>query len=123
MQDQMQGPSGSRSFSTSVRFQQQDVQGGQPSPDDVSTAVVADMISAVADEKAEQLQQAGLKFPAPQSPLPKTENFRTRYDSVLDQFTKELMHDGKLSQAQKVWVLFLWVIPLPFLCYGRARAE
>lgn len=99
----MKGPKGSRAFSTSTRARQQDLHSGQEAgSDDMSAAVLASMISQVTQEKAEQMQLPGLKFQAPQSPLPKTENFRTRYDSVLDQFTKLLMQDGKLGLAQKV---------------------
>lgn len=105
MQDQMQGPKGARSFSTSSQSRKQELQGNQPSPDDVSAAVVANMISKAIEEKAEELQEPGIKFHMPQHPLPKTENFRTRYDSLLEQFTKLLMRDGKLSKAQKVFFL------------------
>ena len=67
------------------------------------------MISeTVGEEKARQMKPSrrlprGLKFPMPWNiRLPKTENFRTRYDTVLDQFTKLLMRSGKLTKAQKV---------------------
>ncbi|KAL5359656.1 SPX domain-containing protein [Aspergillus floccosus] len=98
MQDQMKGPSGTRSFSTSTRRRQADLQGQNAGFDDQTAAVVANMISQV-DQQAAELHP-GLKFEAPET-LPKTENFRTRYDSLLEQFTKLLMRDGKLSKAQK----------------------
>ncbi|EAW08299.1 mitochondrial 37S ribosomal protein uS7m [Aspergillus clavatus NRRL 1] len=96
MQDQLKRSSGTRSFSTFTRRYQPELQ-GQDLPDP-SAAVVANMISQVNQEVAEL--HPGLKFPAPET-LPKTENFRTRYDPLLDQFTKLLMQDGKLSKAQK----------------------
>ena len=96
---------GTRSFSTSARRLQEDVQaskdngmGGLPG-DEASAALVANMISQV-DHGAAELH-TGLKFQAPEQ-LPRTENFRTRYEPLLDQFTKLLMHDGKLALAQKV---------------------
>ena len=44
----------------------------------------------------------GHKFPLPEMPLPRTDHFKRRYDPVVDQLTKSLMRDGKLSVAQKV---------------------
>ncbi|KAA8648544.1 putative plasma membrane phosphate transporter Pho87 [Aspergillus tanneri] len=96
MQDQLKGSTGSRSFSTSARHNQPETQ--NEGFDDQTAAVVANMISQVT-EQAQELHE-GLKFPLP-APIPKTENFRKRYDAVLDQFTKLLMQDGKLSKAQK----------------------
>ncbi|GIJ84485.1 low-affinity phosphate transporter [Aspergillus pseudoviridinutans] len=96
MQDQLKRSSGNRSFSTFTRRYQPDLQGQDLA--DPSAAVVANMINQVNQEVAEL--HPGLKFPAPES-LPKTENFRERYDSLLEQFTKLLMRDGKLSKAQK----------------------
>lgn len=93
----MKKPSGSRSFSTSTR-RLQDLQKEQINPDDASAALVANMVANV-DFQAAEL--AGLKFSAPK-PLAKTDNFRSRYEPLLEQFTKLLMRDGKLSAAQKV---------------------
>lgn len=69
-------------------------------PDDRSTSVVANMIAQATQEAVER--QPGLKFDMPELPLPRTENFRHRYDPLVEQFTKLLMEDGKLSLAQKV---------------------
>lgn len=45
----------------------------------------------------------GHKFPLPDvKAIPRTDHLRRRYDPVVDQVTKSLMRDGKLSQAQKV---------------------
>lgn len=95
----MKRPSGTRSFSTIARRQQDELQSQAPDAHDPTAAVVANMISKV-NAHAEELH-AGLKFQAP-GPLPKTENFRKRYDSVIDQFTKLIMQGGKLARAQKV---------------------
>ncbi|OOF97206.1 hypothetical protein ASPCADRAFT_206029 [Aspergillus carbonarius ITEM 5010] len=96
MQDQMNRPSGTRSFSTSARRLQPEVEG--KNFDDASAAMVANMISEVNQQAAEL--HPGLKFPAPGS-IPRTENFRKRYETIVEQFTKLLMQDGKLSKAQK----------------------
>lgn len=101
-------PSGSRSFSTSSlrrsldQIQHPEQQQPEKPSDEVSAAMVANMIAQVDHSAAEKL--TGLKFPMPEE-LPKTENFRTRYEPLLDQFTKLLMEDGKLSRAQKVSIL------------------
>jgi hypothetical protein len=57
------------------------------------------MIARATNEAVER--ETGLKFEMPES-LPRTENVRHRYDPLVDQFTKLLMKDGKLSMAQKV---------------------
>lgn len=98
MQDMMKKPSGSRSFSTSTRHLE-DLQKKNTKPDDASASLVADMVANV-DFQAAEL--AGLKF-SPPKPLAKTDNFRSRYEPLLEQFTKLLMEDGKLSLAQKVY--------------------
>ncbi|KAF9885780.1 low-affinity phosphate transporter [Aspergillus nanangensis] len=98
MQDQIKKSTGTRSFSTSTRQWQPELNGQGKGFDEQTAAVVANMISNV-NKQAEELHP-GLKFEAPES-LPKTENFRKRYDDLLDQFTKLLMRDGKLSMAQK----------------------
>ncbi|KAL4941508.1 ribosomal protein S7 domain-containing protein [Aspergillus oleicola] len=62
-------------------------------------ALLETMISQVTQE-TEALLPEGLKFPAPES-IPRTENMRKRYEGVVEQFTKNLMWDGKLAIAQK----------------------
>lgn len=106
-------PSGSRGFSTSARAREE-MQQQPPRQDDLnasgagagaggetsdpSAALVAHMISDVT-EQAGNIH--GLKFPTPES-LPSTENFRTRYDSILKSFTNMLMKDGKKARAERV---------------------
>ncbi|PYH79902.1 plasma membrane phosphate transporter Pho87 [Aspergillus uvarum CBS 121591] len=98
MQDQMKNQSSKRSFSTSARRMQPEVQ-GSANFDDASAALVANMVSQVNKQAAEL--HPGLKFEAPSKPLGKTDNFRSRYDGLLEQLTKQLMRDGKLSKAYK----------------------
>ncbi|PCH04667.1 Sodium/sulfate symporter [Penicillium occitanis (nom. inval.)] len=88
---------GTRSYSTSARLYQEVTE--QPTgAEDPSIATVASMIDLATEQAAENLP--GLKFGMP-APLPKTENYKSRYDPVVEQFTKLLMEDGKLSRAQK----------------------
>ncbi|KAL5339052.1 ribosomal protein S7 domain-containing protein [Aspergillus crustosus] len=101
------GPASSRSFSTSARRGQLENQDQPPSEAEAkaSADLVASMISQATQRGAERLQveeplDPNLKFPAPKS-LPKTENYRTRYEPIVDQFTKLIMRDGKLALAQK----------------------
>jgi hypothetical protein len=96
---QDQNKKGSRSYSTSARLHQEVTQHPAGAPEDPSIASVASMIDLATEQAVERLP--GLKFDLP-SPLPKTENVRSRYDPVVEQFTKLLMEDGKLSRAQKV---------------------
>lgn len=102
MQDMMKkNPSGGRSFSTSIRraLEHERQPQPQPQPDEASAALVANMIAEADLTAAEKV--TGLKFALPDE-MPKTENFRTRYEPLLEQFTKLLMEDGKLTRAQKV---------------------
>jgi hypothetical protein len=101
MQDQLKKSGGSRSFSTSARSRLPELQNTE-SQDDISAAVLADMIQQVNEQAAARLPE-GLKFDVPVLPAQKkTLNFRKRYDSMQEQFTKMLMQDGKLARAQKV---------------------
>ncbi|KAJ2906484.1 ribosomal protein S7 [Zalerion maritima] len=50
----------------------------------------------------------GLKFPPPVEQIKrKTHHHRERYDSVVDQMTKQIMRDGKLSKAQRHMAMVL----------------
>jgi small subunit ribosomal protein S7 len=101
---------GIRSYSTSARLYQEVTQQPTGAPEDSSIATVASMIDLATEQAAENLP--GLKFGMPAS-LPKTENYKSRYDPVVEQFTKLLMEDGKLSRAQKVIFTFLridWLV-------------
>lgn len=83
-------PSGSRSFSTSARRKATD----------------AGMVQ-FQDTRAVGLEYPGAgfghKFPLPNFfKFAKTDNFKKRYDPVVEQVTRSLMRHGKLSQAQAV---------------------
>ncbi|KAJ6102062.1 hypothetical protein N7486_004489 [Penicillium sp. IBT 16267x] len=97
MRDQFKKARGSRSFSTSARTLSPETQGFESS-NDASVAMLASMIDQVNTQAAERIP--GLRFEEPEAPT-KTHNFRKRYDSMQDQFTKMLMQDGKLARAQK----------------------
>lgn len=47
----------------------------------------------------------GFKFPLPTKPYPSDFNHKKRYHPVLDQLTRLMMRDGKLSVAQRVGFL------------------
>ncbi|RAL09820.1 mitochondrial 37S ribosomal protein uS7m [Aspergillus homomorphus CBS 101889] len=97
MQDQMKNQSGKRSFSTSARRMESGLE--STNFDDASAAMVANMVAAVNEQAAELHFGEGLKFEKPTKAMAKTDNFRSRYDSLLEQFTKQLMRDGKLTKA------------------------
>ena len=105
MRDQISksgGGGSSRSYSTSARLgqmdQQQQQQSGQVDP---SVASVASMLYNP-KQSAAAAMEPGYKFEVPNMPWPRTENVKRRYDPLVEQFTKLLMRDGKLSLAQKV---------------------
>lgn len=111
LRDQISAKTGTRSYSTSAVLRQQELQQQnpqQPQTQDGASASsgqqgqqVDPTVPAVAYKIAQATLEAGLKFEMPQTPLPRTENFRRRYEPLVDQFTKLLMKDGKLSVAQK----------------------
>ena len=105
MQEQFK-KGGSRSFSTSARSYQSEVEnvGNVEANDQMSAAVLADMIGRLNEEaaKAAEAIPEGYKFEPPEKPVTRAMNFRKRYDTMQDQFTKMLMQDGKLARAQKV---------------------
>ena len=120
MRDALKKSGGSRSFSTSARSLMNDLQGVEPNNEanliphipgldgasDEATAALASMIEQVQGQALEE--NPGLKFDPPALPEElKTLNFRKRYDTMQDQFTKMMMESGKLTKAQKVWFSFL----------------
>jgi hypothetical protein len=100
MQGQMSGPEGSRSYSTSAILRQREQADATSSQSDPSVSVLANMIVEATQVAVES--HSGLKFEMPVTPLPKTEHVKRRYDPLVEQFTKLLLQDGKLSAAQKV---------------------
>jgi small subunit ribosomal protein S7 len=51
---------------------------------------------------ASEVTNPGYKFKLPDLPLPPGMNQKSRYDPIIEQVTKLLMKDGKLSKAQTV---------------------
>ncbi|KAJ5617911.1 hypothetical protein N7537_003025 [Penicillium hordei] len=120
MRDALKKSSGSRSFSTSARSLMNDLQGVEPNNEanlipnvpglegasDEAAAALASMIEQVQGQALEE--NPGLKFDPPAVPEDlKTLNFRKRYDTMQDQFTKMMMESGKLTKAQKNMSLIL----------------
>lgn len=104
MRDQLAASSSSsRSYSTSARLGQQQMDQNQSSTDP-SIATVASMIYNPQQPASVAMQPIpeGYKFEPPSMTLPRSENVKKRYDPLVEQFTKLLMRDGKLSHAQKV---------------------
>lgn len=125
MQDELK-KSGTRSFSTSARSRMPEVDasgsqdqnaipdlpgipdasadspGRQPETFDSIIQKLQDLPEPVDVEK-----NPGLKFNEPVLPENvKTLNYRNRYDTLQDQFTKMMMRSGKLTRAQNVWLQF-----------------
>ncbi|KAK2765769.1 hypothetical protein FQN53_006837 [Emmonsiellopsis sp. PD_33] len=96
-------PSGSRSFSTSARLREsifKHASNDAAAGEDPSVAAVRDMIAEATGGKIQEAESKGYKFDIPDK-LPRSEHLKHRYDPMLDQFTKMLMRDGKLSAAQQ----------------------
>ena len=107
MQDELK-KSGTRSFSTSARSRIPEIESSVPGPEGASaeaTAALADMIRQAQSPLVEE--NLDLKFDEPILPQNiKTLSYRQRYDTLQEQFTKQMMVDGKLTKAQKVWIRF-----------------
>jgi hypothetical protein len=108
VQDPSKGQS--RSYSTSARrLEQQTSESSSGSADQLPTSMLVpgdDRISFLGTQ-AEGLDYPdagpGHKFPLPSAKdLKVTDHLRRRYDPVIDQFTKMIMEDGKLTRARKV---------------------
>lgn len=115
MRDQLKKSGGSRSFSTSARSLMSDLEGNKPTNEanviagmpglegasDEAAAALASMIEQAQGQALEE--NPGLKFDPPVVPQDmRTLNFRKRYDTLQDQFTKMMMESGKLTKAQRV---------------------
>ncbi|CAG7923630.1 unnamed protein product [Penicillium olsonii] len=102
MQDELK-KSGTRSFSTSARSRIPEIESSVPGPEGASaeaTAALADMIRQAQSPLVEE--NLDLKFDEPILPQNiKTLSYRQRYDTLQEQFTKQMMVDGKLTKAQK----------------------
>ncbi|KAF7552450.1 hypothetical protein G7Z17_g4324 [Cylindrodendrum hubeiense] len=67
----------------------------------VAAAEQADLVAEQAGEEPEGLEKPGHKFGLPRRPWPEGFNQKKRYHPVLEQITRLLMRDGKLSVAQR----------------------
>lgn len=79
-------------------------QGAIPSPEEAETMVQADdatPMGASAGETSEAIS-LGHKFPLPAKPYPEGFHLKKRYHPVLEQLSRLLMRDGRLSVAQRV---------------------
>lgn len=78
-------------------------EGSIPSPD-VAEALVAaaESSTSMVSPSGQELQNPGHKFALPKKPYPEGYNVKKRYHPVLEQISRLLMRDGKLSVAQKV---------------------
>ena len=108
-------PSGSRSFSTSARRNATELQATsnpEGPPPDMAQFQGTRIVGLEYPDAG-----FGHKFPLPDlKPLGKAVNFKKRYDPVVEQVTRSLMRDGKLSRAQKVWDKFSG------LCHHRGHS-
>lgn len=74
-----------------------------PSPDVAEALLAASEASVLeASSTGQELQNPGHKFALPQKPYPEGFNMKKRYHPVIEQITRVLMRDGKLSVAQRV---------------------
>lgn len=62
----------------------------------------ASQSSQLATSEVGDIQNPGHKFGLPTKPYPEGFNMKQRYHPVLEQLTRLLMRDGKLSVAQRV---------------------
>nr|POE47129.1 nmra-like family domain-containing protein 1 [Quercus suber] len=116
-------PTGSRSFSTLARRQQ------EHHFDSLSSSLDPSMLPSAAQMASYSLGDSGLptspsgyKFPLPPSPLPANSNIKTRQEPIVLQFTNSLMRHGKKATAQRnasVILTYLRTAPAP--TYNPAR--
>ena len=98
-------PSGSRSFSSSARRNSLELRSAPSS--DLPPPDVAQFRGTKGVGLEDPDPGLGHKFPIPDlKPLGQAVNFKKRYDPVVEQVTRSLMKDGKLSRAQKVCKAF-----------------
>ena len=113
----------SRTFSTSARrFREVQSRGAYSNFDENQTFFETPTQAQAEEEAALESEQRSLgtllaeedleeevthKFGLPTLPLPPGSNLRKRYEPIVDQVTKLLMQDGKLSVAQRVRSVFL----------------
>lgn len=81
-------------------------EGTIPPPEEAEALVEAAEKAELIEEAGEgALDNLGYKFGIPTRPYPEGFNQKKRYHPVLEQITRLLMRDGKLSVAQRVYTL------------------
>ena len=126
----------SRTFSTSARrFREVQSRGAYSNFDENQTFFETPAQAQAEEEAALEAEQRSLgtllaeedleeevthKFGLPTLPLPPGSNLRKRYEPIVDQVTKLLMQDGKLSVAQRVCWSFTNVFLLSILSEATA---
>ncbi|KAG5979164.1 hypothetical protein E4U55_005481 [Claviceps digitariae] len=99
-------------------------EGTIPSPQEAEVKVASEKVEEMPAQKSrpqtvmewEKSPNSGHKFPLPKKPYPEGYNLKKRYHPVLEQFTRLLMKDGKLSVAQRNVAMvmnFLRTAPAP----------
>lgn len=68
----------------------------------VATAQAVEAAAKMSTSEGGDIQNPGHKFGLPKKPYPDGFNLKQRYHPVLEQFSRLLMRDGKLSVAQRV---------------------
>lgn len=100
---------GGRTVSSSVEGgltpAQEDIlyrEGTIPSAEKAEALVAAAENAELVQADNVEVENPGHKFGMPQRPWPQGFNLKKRYHPVLEQITRLLMRDGKLSVAQRV---------------------
>jgi small subunit ribosomal protein S7 len=91
-------------------------EGTIPSPVQAASMVAAEGGPAVPVDDINTIENPGHKFGLPQKPYPDGFNLKKRYHPVLEQITRLMMKDGKLSVAQRNMAMvmnFLRTAPAP----------
>jgi small subunit ribosomal protein S7 len=105
-------PSGSRTFSTYARRQQQGDLSQFVGAFDASMIPSEEQRAVYAAEAETTAPALGHKFPLPDRPLGPNENHQDkyRYDSIVNQVTNLIMQDGKKAAAQRNMAHILTVL-------------
>lgn len=80
-------------------------EGTIPPPEEAEALVAKDEASQSTQSSTAEwgdMQNPGHKFGLPKKPYPEGFNMKKRYHPVLEQLTRLLMRDGKLSVSQRV---------------------
>lgn len=104
-------PSGSRSFSTFARRQQEDLSSMSGQPEfDASMIPSSEQRAVFAAET--KVPALGHKFPLPERPIAPEDCHKDkyRYDSVVNQVTNLIMQDGKKAAAQRNMAYILTIL-------------